>query len=108
MDPELAWKLIEGHPDILAGETTKNEALYRQFVCPACRSSMQKELSTTHAFSDPSSLVARALLRCPTCRLLLDPHSGLLVSVGSQRHMPEEPMVSPAFTNPYESEPHRR
>ncbi len=111
MDPALALKLIEGHKDILTGAAEKNEALYRQFVCPSCRSTMQKELSPNHAFNDPDSLVPRALLRCPICRLLLDPHSGLLVNVGSKRHMPQEPMITPADvvpTNLSGSAPRRR
>ena len=74
MDPLLAWKAIEGYTNELDGETTKLEALYRQFKCPRCDGPWQKEMLKEHAFADTSVLVPRALLRCRLCRCLFNPH----------------------------------
>lgn len=79
MDPELAMSLIDGYENELEGELRKLEAFYRQFTCPKCRSSMAKELNSLHTFSDPETLVPRSLLRCTSCDLLLDPHTGLIL-----------------------------
>jgi rubredoxin len=83
MDPKLAWEAIRPYTNELESENTKLEAFYRQFVCPACKGHCVKEYSPSHAFSDPGTLVARALLRCTTCRHLFDPHSGMTVEVGN-------------------------
>lgn len=74
LDPELAWKAVEGYQNELASEAAKLEALYRQVPCPRCEGSGQKEFSTAHAFADKSVLVPRAMLRCITCRCLFNPH----------------------------------
>lgn len=74
LDPEVIWKAIEGYQNELEPENRKLEALYRQMKCPRCGGSCQKEFSPIHAFSDPSTPVARALLRCTSCLCLFDPH----------------------------------
>ncbi len=74
MDPTLVWAAIEGYDNELDGETTKLEALYRQFVCPRCQGPWQKEFMREHVFADPSVVVPRALLRCRLCSCLFNPH----------------------------------
>ena len=82
LDPEVVLKLLEGQEDVLTPEVKKLEAFYRQFKCPNCKGSVRKEYSSGHAFSDPDTLVARALLRCIECDHLFDPHSGMTVERG--------------------------
>lgn len=82
LDPELAWKLIEGYEDTLSPEAKAQEAFYRQFRCPRCKQPMNKEFDGRHAFSG-DSLVARALLRCGGCDLLLEPDTGLVLESGN-------------------------
>jgi len=85
MNPLEAWKAIEGYQNELSSETVAQDAFYRQFRCKRCEGPVQKEVSPRHAFSDPTSLVPRCLLRCTACRFLFDPHSGLAVEMGDMR-----------------------
>jgi hypothetical protein len=84
MNPELALKAIEGYRNELASEHRALEAFYRQFRCKRCGGPCQKELVQGHVFSDPDTLVPRACLRCPTCKCLFDPHSGILLDRGER------------------------
>ena len=90
MDPELVRKALEGYQNELAPEQAKLEAFYRQFRCPSCKGQCRKEYDTHHAFSDPDSLVPRALLRCTSCSTLLDPHSGMVVERGDHERQDDE------------------
>lgn len=83
MDPDLVWKAIEGHQNELEPEQRKLDAFYRQFVCPRCKGKCHKEYDAQHAFSDPDTLVPRALLRCDDCTALFDPHNGMIVEMGN-------------------------
>lgn len=82
MEPELVWRAIEGYENELAPEHKSLEAFYRQFKCPRCGGSCQKEFDVHHAFADKSVMNPRALLRCVACSCLIDPHSGLIVEMG--------------------------
>jgi len=82
LDPEIAFKAIEGFTDELESESTALEAFYRQFSCPWGCGSLHKETDIRHAFSDPDTLVPRSLLRCGLCRHLVDPHSGVVLEKG--------------------------
>ncbi len=97
MDPELAWQAIQGYEDVLRPEADKLEALYRGFQCPRCKCPLQKEIDTRHAFSDPSVMNARALLRCANCRYLIDPHTNVVVEFGDASKIPVEstPIIVP-------------
>ena len=90
LDPDIAWKAIEGYTDVLGPEAKGLDAFYRQFRCPRCKGELQKEFSSKHAFSDPGTAIARALLRCPTCRFLLEPHTNLVIESGSPAKIPIE------------------
>lgn len=83
LDPELVWKAIEGYEDILTPQARAQDAFYRQFRCLRCRGAVERVVDPRHAF-DPSGevLVPRSILRCPTCALVFDPHTGLIVTVG--------------------------
>ena len=82
MDPILAQKAIEGYINELAPEASALDAFYRQFRCQHCGSACQKETVPSHAFSDSDTLVPRSCLRCTSCKILFDPHSGLLLEGG--------------------------
>jgi len=94
LDPEIAWKLIEGHEDALLPEAKAKDAFYRQFQCPRCHQPLQKEFSGRHAFGG-DNLVARALLRCGGCDLLLEPETGLIVENGNPAKTAAAPSTSP-------------
>lgn len=82
LDSEVARKAVEGYQNELAPEAAKLEALYRQVACPRCDApGGRKEFDVRpdghragHAFGDPNTLVARALLRCARCNCLYNPH----------------------------------
>jgi len=83
MDPALAAKLIEGFDNELDGEQKKLDAFYRQFRCPKCKGNMAKHfISVQHAFPD-GALVPHSGLKCLSCDLVLDPHTGIVVGLGT-------------------------
>jgi len=84
MDPELVTKLLEGYENELGPATTKLEAFYRQFKCPKCSGHMNKHfISVQHAFGDEELPIPRSGLKCLTCDLIVDPHSGILLGLGT-------------------------
>jgi|SRR5690606_554576 len=85
MDPEDALKAVNGYDDVLAGETKKIEALYRQHTnCPrGCGPTMQKYPAPLgFIFNDPNWLVPRCLLRCSHCGCVYNPFDGMIVELG--------------------------
>lgn len=83
LDPELAWKAIEGYTDELEPQRRALEAFYRQFRCKVCGRPCQKEAVRSHVFADPDTSVPRSCLRCTTCRCLFDPHTGIILESGT-------------------------
>jgi rubredoxin len=79
LDPILAQKAIEGYVDELTPAAHALDVFYRQFRCPNCKERCQKETVSGHAFSEEGSIVPRSCLRCQACKLLFDPHSGLIL-----------------------------
>lgn len=88
MDPALAWKLVEGYQNELDSEQRALDAFYRQFRCKQCQGPVTKELLKDHAFNDKDTLVPRACLRCQICRCLFDPHTGIVLEMGTQGAVP--------------------
>lgn len=87
LDPEVARKAVEGVPDVLAGEHTKAEALYRQHTnCPnGCGPTMEKSFGgAAFAFSDPGWLIPRCLMKCHACGCTINPFDGMLVEQGNK------------------------
>lgn len=88
---EQILKAIEGYTNELEPELKKMEAFYRQFVCPQCKSgSLTKEYDPRIAFSDPNTLIARAILTCSLCGCSFDPHSGLILRMGNVAKLPPD------------------
>lgn len=86
LDPKKAREAIEGIDDVLSGENTKAEALYRQHThCPnGCGPTMEKHYGgATFAFSDPNWLVPRCLMKCHACGCVRNPFDGMIVEVGN-------------------------
>lgn len=90
MDPEIARKAIEGQEDVLTAEGEALQALYKRFNCPRCKCALQKELDFRTMYSDGNVMNARAMLRCPNCRYLIDPHANLVVEYGDPSKTPLE------------------
>lgn len=96
LDPEVAAAAIEGYQNELAPDQKANDAFYRQFRCKRCGGACQKETDPKHAFSDPSSLTPRSLLRCLECRCLFDPHSALILEMGNLAKVTSDvPIIRP-------------
>lgn len=96
MDPTAALKAIEGYEDVLTPAANELEDLYKTFKCPRCKGELAKEFDARHTF-DGQSVVGRALLRCPTCRFLIDPHSNIVVETGNPAKIPLDriPIIDP-------------
>ncbi len=97
MDPEEVLRAIEGHEDILRPEAERLDAFYSTFTCPRCKCPLQKEFDMRHAFSDPNTMNARAVLRCANCHYLIDPHNNMIVEYGDASKIPVEssPIIQP-------------
>lgn len=86
LDPAVTQKALEGHEDVLAGEHTKAEALYRQHThcLNGCGPTMEKSHGgVSFAFSDSNWLIPRCLMKCHACGLTLNPFDGMLVERGN-------------------------
>lgn len=86
LNPEVALKAIQGYTDEITPAARADDAFYRQFLCPNCRSDMTREflggargVGVTWV---PGSPTPQALLRCVSCKLLLNPRSGIIVERG--------------------------
>lgn len=84
LDPEIAWKSIEGYHNELVDEQKALDAFYRQFTCPMCQGNCHKETLAAHVFADKATLVQRSVLRCDKCKCLFDPHTGLIIDTESR------------------------
>jgi hypothetical protein len=89
LDPAIIRRVIQGYDDVLTPTAKADEAFYRQFSCPRCNGNMNKEFNARSAF-DGESLLPKALLRCPLCTLLLEPHTNVIVEVGDDAVLPLE------------------
>jgi hypothetical protein len=89
LDLELAWKAIEGHEDVVSPEAKALDAFYRQFACPRCACSLIKQFDARHAFGPGNDgVVAHALLKCPHCDYLVDPHTNVVLNSGNASKVP--------------------
>jgi ssDNA-binding Zn-finger/Zn-ribbon topoisomerase 1 len=91
MDPALARRMIEGYQDELTPELKAQEAFYRQFTCPRCNYTLKKEFDARTAFTG-GAIIPKALLRCPNCNYLIDPHTRLVVEFGDASKVPLDPI----------------
>lgn len=85
LDPEVARLAVEGVPNMLTGEHTKAEALYRQHTHCAngCGPTMEKHFGgTSFAFSDDNWLIPRCLMKCHACGFTMNPFDGMVVERG--------------------------
>lgn len=87
LDPAVASAAVKGIPDLLAGESRRNEAVYRQhrYCKNGCGPTMETAYGGTQfAFSDPDTLVPRMLMKCHACGFSMNPFDGMIVEMGSQ------------------------
>lgn len=83
LDEDEVLRLLEGYTDELTPETIKEDAFYRQFTCPRCRSgALHKNLQSNHCFGG-GALIARSVLTCENCGHCFDPHTGLALNIGN-------------------------
>ena len=97
MDPRVALKAIEGYKDVLTPEANELDKLYQSKRCPRCLGGLQKEFDSRFTFADEDVSIGRALLRCPTCNYLVDPHNNIVVEYGNPAEIPVEsiPIIDP-------------
>ena len=101
MRAEDARRAVEGVQDVLAGEHTKAEALYRQHTkCPnGCGHTMEKSFGGTEfAFSDPNWHIPRCLMKCYACGCTINPFDGMLVEIGDKNTAKygDVPLINPS------------
>jgi rubredoxin len=89
MDPALTRRLLEGYQDELTPAAKAQDDFYSTFHCPRCKGGLTKEFDARTAFS-ADGVIPKALLRCPTCRFLIDPHTRLIVEYGDASKIPFE------------------
>ena len=92
MNSADVFAAIEGYEDVLTPAGQELDEFYRRFSCPRCMGDLQKEFDVRHTFSDPDCVVPRALLRCPNCRYLIDPHSNVVLETGNPAKIPFDPI----------------
>ena len=100
LSPEVLLKAMEGHEDVLTGEHTKAEALYRQHTdCQnGCGKTMEKSFSTVaFAFSDPNWHIPRCVMKCYACGFTLNPFDGMVVAKGdpNKAKYGDVPLINP-------------
>jgi len=87
LNPELAYRAIQGYVDEISPAAKADDAFYRQFTCPSCRSDMIREfLGGARGIGITwveGSITPQALLRCLSCKLLLNPRSGMIIEPGN-------------------------
>ena len=87
MDPELAWRAIEGYQDELSPERAEQKKFYRGFSCPRCQCSLNEEIDAKTAFTG-DGLIPKSLLCCANCGYRIEPHSNLIVNYGNAAKTP--------------------
>lgn len=87
MDPELAYKLIEGYEDALSTPAVEQDELYRKFDCPRCNRGLQREFDSRVGWKGDGPL-PKFLLRCSNCNYTIDPHAGFVVRYGDASKVP--------------------
>jgi hypothetical protein len=98
--PEIVREALAGQDDVLAGENTKAEALYRQHTkCQnGCGETMEKSFSTVaFAFSDPNWHIPRCVMKCYACQFTLNPFDGMVVNKGDSNKAKygDVPLINP-------------
>jgi hypothetical protein len=81
MDPELVWKLLEGHQDAIKPEVEKEQAFFRHVMCPQCRSYNHEQFINPRSPFLPGAVLTNKLLRCQECKTEFDPYTGLVLKV---------------------------
>lgn len=83
--PEIVLKALEGHDDVLASESKKAEAIYRQHIeCRnGCGNTLEKNFASIHfAFNDPNWHIPRCIMRCYACGFTMNPFDGMVIATG--------------------------
>jgi hypothetical protein len=79
MDPDVAWKLLEGHKDILTPAAEQRTSIYKNITCPSCGSrKMQPQIKPVR----DDEVVPYHHFLCKDCGCLYDPRSNLVLNEG--------------------------
>ncbi len=87
MDPADVLRAIEGYQDELTCEREEQRKLNESIVCPRCRDGMTEEGCGNHPFGGRWT-IPKKLLRCPSCKMLLDPDTNLILESGNPAGFP--------------------
>ncbi|TXH11747.1 MAG: hypothetical protein E6R04_00505 [Spirochaetes bacterium] len=78
MKSEDVWKAVEGHEDVITPELKKEEAFFRNQVCPLCRSSNHQSFVNPSTPFAPGAVLPSKFLRCLACSAEFDPYSRMI------------------------------
>lgn len=78
MDPEKILALIEGQPNILAGEVEKERAFLEHSCCPVCGAYGCESFTNPRRPFTPGVPLSNKLLRCPQCKTEFEPDTRLV------------------------------
>ena len=82
-DPRVLLKMLEGRVDIVTPMALERENFYRAQECPTCGGSSLIRKADAKSIFRANDPMPRYLLCCRDCDCLLDPHSGILLSMGN-------------------------
>ena len=83
MDPELVWKLLEGHENLLMPEVEKEQAFFRHVTCPNCNSVQHEVLLDSKNPFTVGSPLPNKILKCLTCNTEFEPYTRFIRSVAT-------------------------
>jgi hypothetical protein len=83
MDEAAILKVLEGHEDVLTPMIRADQQVYESQSCPTCGSAMVVEPDIKRLL-DNDTFIPKHFCRCPVCKHLLDPFSGITIEIGNK------------------------
>lgn len=76
MDPALVRKALEGHENILASASKRQQEFFKGLSCPVChQTGVMPFLDTKAPLFKPGELLPSYMARCNSCSHEFDPQS---------------------------------
>jgi len=90
MNEAKILEILKEHEDTLTPRVEADQAIYEAQICPTCGSGMVVEPEINRLLA-AGRAIPRHLSRCPVCRCLIDPFSGITLELGNKGNV--EPVV---------------
>jgi predicted RNA-binding Zn-ribbon protein involved in translation (DUF1610 family) len=96
MNPQVLLKLLEGYTDTITPLAEKREQFYKDQNCPQCQGNAFTRCADSRTLFNPDDPLPRFLLKCQNCDCLLDPFTGLILSLGNlgKAYVPTIPILN--------------